>query len=137
VKKDKLSTHKKKAWTQFSIYIRTRDCINSTGNIDRGFCVSCSKVFPFSSLQAGHFIDGRRNAVLFSELGVNSQCYACNISKHGNKIDYWQFMEGKHGREVINELILESHKTVIYKAWDYDQITEKYAKMTELLKGNL
>lgn len=65
---------KNRAWKWFSLYIRARDCIKTTGSISRGKCVTCGKEFNFKDLQAGHFVQGRNNAVLFNELGVNAQC---------------------------------------------------------------
>src|ERR1019366_5424496 len=103
-------------------------------------CVTCPYIYPtigVGCIQAGHFIDGRNNAVLFEEEAIHGQCYSCNVGKHGNKLEYWKFMETTYGREFIDELMIKSHQVVKYQAWDYDQIAEKYAKMTELLKGNL
>lgn len=103
---------KQAAWAAFSLFIRTRD----------PKCVTCGA----ETKQAGHFIDGRRNAVLFSEMGVHGQCAMCNVYLHGNKIKYWLFMEEKYGRKVIDKLILESTQTVQYKTHDYLEIAELY-----------
>lgn len=107
------------AWTAFSAYIRQRD----------PKCVTC--VGP--NQQAGHFIDGRHNAVLFSEKGVHSQCYHCNVGLKGNKIQYWLFMERTYGRKIINKLIAESKNTVQYKANDYLEIAKKYRERAKNL----
>ena len=40
-------------------------------------------------------------------------------------------MEQTYGRDVIDRLVRESNQTVKYKAWDYDEIAEKYRKKTE------
>lgn len=130
---DKLSTHKKKAWTAFSIYIRTRDCLKTTGSVDSGACVTCNVEYPFKQLQAGHWIPGRTNAVLFSEEGVHAQCYGCNNGKNGNPIAYWLFMEVTYGRDTMDRLILDSNQTIKYKTWDYDAIADKYRLMAEEL----
>jgi hypothetical protein len=55
-------------------------------------------------IQAGHFIDGRYNAILFDERGIHPQCMGCNVMLNGRKEEYFVFMEGKYGREVIDEL---------------------------------
>jgi hypothetical protein len=55
------------AWKAFSIYIRTRDCIKTTGDIEYGKCYTCGKIFPFSELDAGHGIGSRRNSILFDD----------------------------------------------------------------------
>jgi len=86
--KKSVSSLKKKAWTLFSIYIRLRDCLKTTGTTEYGKCITCSQTKSFSELQAGHFIAGRSNAVLFDEKGVFAQCYRCNVGLHGNVLEY-------------------------------------------------
>lgn len=100
------------AWKAFSEYIRLRD----------PFCVTCGG----PNQHAGHFIDGRHNAVLFSEMGVHSQCYHCNVGLKGNKVEYWLFMEKKYGRPTINKLLKESKQTVQYKIYDFERIAQEY-----------
>ena len=117
--KSPLKKAKEKAWKAFSLYIRTRD----------GNCVTCGG----ASQQAGHFIDGRHNAVLFSEMGVHGQCYHCNMGLKGNKLEYFLFMEKTYGREVIDRLMLESKQTVIYKTFDYVRIEQEYKDKYEAL----
>ena len=139
-KKPSISSAKEKAWDAFSLYIRTRDCKeyakahpeSNTG--PEAACVTCQRVYPLKSLQAGHFIAGRRNAQLFDEKGVNAQCYGCNIRKKGATDEYWLWMEKKYGREVIDELIAQKHVTLILKAWEYEAIEQTYKdKLKELV----
>jgi len=133
--KDNLSKHKKVAWKAFSDYIRTRDCLLTTGTAESGKCFTCKREYSKAQLQAGHFIDGRKNAVLFSYLGCHAQCYACNVRLHGNKIVYWQEMEKMYGRGVIDALIVESKKTIIYKKFDYDRLAKEFKELKEELNG--
>lgn len=139
-RKASISTSKKKAWTAFSLYIRTRDCVEYAKKhpeLNNGLeapCTTCGRVYPLAKLQAGHFVSGRTNAVLFDERGVNSQCYGCNVKEHGNITAYWVWMERKYGREIIDELMAQRHVTLKRKAWEYDEITEKYKqKLKELV----
>jgi hypothetical protein len=71
---------KAKAWKMFSTYIRLRDCLKTTGTLDKGVCITCGKLCDFKELQAGHYIGGRGNSVLFDEKIVNGQC----LTKHSN-----------------------------------------------------
>lgn len=130
------------AWDAFSLYIRTRDSIKTTGGLEGCLCVSCGDWRPRLGLyciQAGHFISGRTNAVLFSEEGVHGQCQMCNHGVKGrvkptSHIRYYQFMEKEYGKEVIDRLVLESNQIVKYKIWDYQEIEQKYKKkLQELL----
>lgn len=114
-KKSPRAKAKLRAWNAFSAYIRARD----------GLCVTCKSG---TAAQAGHFIDGRHNAVLFSERGVHGQCYHCNIGLKGNKLEYWLFMEKRYGRKVIDQLMHESKQIVIYKIPDFEEIEAKYKK---------
>lgn len=139
--KPSISKSKKKAWETFSTYIRTRDCVaygKRHPELNNGLeapCTTCQRVYPLAKLQAGHFVSGRSNGVLFDERGVNSQCYGCNVREHGNITKYWVWMEENYGREVIDELMAQKFITVKFKAWEYDEMREKYQRMTKELHG--
>ncbi len=126
---------KDKAWNSFSRYIRTRDCIRFTGNPEEGRCITCNRWYPFKQLQAGHFIQGRGNAVLFDERLVYSQCFGCNgnppFGKGGNYVEYFLFMEREWGREKLDEFIALKHSTLIYKIPDFIDIKESYDAKTK------
>jgi hypothetical protein len=102
-------------------------------SVEAGSCFTCNNQFPLKLLQAGHFIDGRHNAVLFSEQGVHAQCYACNVRKHGNKIKYWQQMESRYGRAVIDKLITQSEISIKYSKIDYENLKLKYEQKLQRL----
>jgi hypothetical protein len=72
-----LTQVKKKCWKEFSAYIRLRDCLETTGKTTEGLCYTCGRVYPngkVGGLQAGHFIPGRHNSILFDFDMVKSQC---------------------------------------------------------------
>ena len=128
-KKVSLSKAKKKAWTIFSLYIRTRDAILTTGTKDSCKCVTCGRIYPLKSLgglQAGHFIAGRRNSIIFDERNCHAQCYGCNVMKRGNTTEYWLFMEKEYGRVVIDELLGLDKETKQFKVFELEEIAEKY-----------
>ncbi len=104
-KEPTITTLKKKLWKIFSIYIRMRDCLETTGTTTRGKCCTCGKVYDFANLQAGHFIPGREDSILFDPACVHAQCYRCNVKRSGEWVKYFRFMEKKHGREFIFELM--------------------------------
>lgn len=140
-KKTKRALAKDKAWTAFSRYIRTRDCLRFTGTPDEGQCVTCNRFYPYKKLQAGHFIQGRGNAVLFDERLVYSQCLGCNgnppMGKGGNYVEYFLFMEREWGRAKIDEFRDLKFQTVIYKEFDFVRIREEYdQKYHELLTNH-
>ena len=129
MKKVSVSSAKKKAWNAFSKYIRLRDAIKTTGTKTHARCCTCGTVYPIfgvGCLQAGHFIGGRHNSILFDERGVNAQCYTCNIHKKGAGAEYFLFMEKEHGREVIDEIIRLSRQVKQVKAYEHLETAEKY-----------
>lgn len=92
---------KKKAWELCSRAIRL-EARESDGLVT---CITCGVRLPWNrGIQAGHFIDGRYNAILFDERGIHPQCMGCNVMLNGRKEEYFVFMEEKYGREVIDEL---------------------------------
>jgi len=123
------------AWKAFSIYIRTRDCIRFCGSTDEGMCVTCKRIYPFKQLQAGHFISGRGNAVLFDERLVYAQCVGCNgnppFGKGGNYVEYFRFMIDEVGLEKIDEFRRLKNTTKVYKEYDFVELKELYEQKTK------
>lgn len=131
---------KDKAWDAFSAYIRRRDCIRFSGDPDSGICVTCLQMKSYKELQAGHFIGGRNNAVLFDERIVYSQCGYCNqkppMGLGGNYVSYTLFMLEEWGREKVDEFIKLRHETKPYKLHDFIRIEQEYKEKTKgLLNG--
>jgi hypothetical protein len=135
VKQPSKSTIKLKAWYSFSKFIRTRDCIRTTGTADKGKCITCGEVFNFKDLQAGHFIPGRHNSNLFSERGVHAQCRSCNIWNHGRPLEYRRAIIELYG-DGADELLEEEAKRIKkYSIEDLQDMAVEYKnKYNELLK---
>lgn len=135
-KKQTISSLKKKAWTEFSKYIRMRDCLKTTGTKTHGKCITCGKRYGFKQLQAGHFLAGRNATILFHEDMVNAQCYACNVPKHGNVEEYYPIMLDKYGKKKIEEWKVLKKQT---KRWTKDELIEirkKYKEEYEFIRDN-
>jgi hypothetical protein len=132
-----LSRAKNKAWKYFSIFIRTRDCLKYTGDPTEGMCVTCKLWFPFNQLQAGHFVGGRTNALLFDEEIVHTQCARCNLFLKGNYQAYTLFMLKKHTEEEIEELLSRKFITLKLSTDDFLEIADKYKEKTEQLLREL
>jgi len=135
-KKSKLKSMKamkKLALKWLSIYVRTRDCVKTSGVVDIGNCFTCDKICRFKDLQAGHFIQGRHNVVIFDLRNVHSQCYRCNIPLKSNMIEYYPRMLKKYGKKVIKELKEKDKGTKQFKRWEYEELIKKFKSLT----GNL
>ena len=89
----------------FSTYIRLRDAWeNDDINGEYAKCCTCGEIRHWKTLQAGHFLPGRRSNNLFDERGCHAQCYRCNCCLNGNTIEYFDFMLKQYGKRVINQL---------------------------------
>ena len=124
---------KEKAWKVFSLYIRLKY------SDDDGFvnCVTCGANYYFRELQAGHFIAGRCNSILFYEKGVHPQCRRCNYQE-GNGPMYFIFMEKTYGRDEIDYQIQLKHQTLKRSEFDYQLIHDEYqSKIDRLNKSYL
>ena len=135
-----VSKAKKRAWSAFSAYIRLRDAKRTTGTLNEAKCCTCGKVYPAfgkGCLQAGHFIAGRNNAILFEETCVHAQCYMCNVTHKGASLEYFYFMEKTYGREEIDRLRTLSKTIKKLSPHDLLEIEAKYEeKAKELRNGN-
>jgi len=100
---------KAEAWRLFSLFIRMRDCLRTTGSVEYGECITCNNTLPFEELQAGHFIPGRHNTNLFSEKGVHAQCKRCNLFLGGNQLEYRRQIIKLYG-EGYDEVLEEENK---------------------------
>lgn len=136
-KKLSKSKPKLKAWKAFSSYIRLRDCVKTMGNKDYGQCFTCGVIKERKSLQAGHFVDSRCNAILFVEEIVNAQCVQCNFFKSGNKDRYTPKMVAIWGIDRVEEF--QNLKNIVkeYSIEDYLEIERIYKdKFIKLYKEN-
>lgn len=124
-KRVKTSTLKKKAWTEFSIFIRTR------GADEHGMatCCTCGCRKHWKEMQAGHFIRGRLNGNLFDERGVWPQCYSCNVGRQGNVVEYYEWMLANHGPEVIADLKRQNSQTKKWAPGELEELFQKYRSL--------
>ena len=142
MKKPKKLTYgksKKKTWALFSLYIRTRDALKTTGTLTEALCITCDRRYPLKAvggLQAGHFIAGRHMSILFDERNVHAQCYGCNVMKKGNMVSYYKKMLKMYGQETIDELEELDKTERQYKVYElmelYNELTLKLASLTNL-----
>ena len=131
VKKKSMSKVKKRVWDIFSKYIRTRDCLKTTGCASFGLCITCGKRYHFKLLQAGHFVAGRHNANLFNEKGTHAQCYNCNINLRGNTLEYRRQIIKLYGEGA--DLEIEEEASQI-KKFTFEELEQLESDLKEKLK---
>ena len=137
MKKPTKRSLKKKCWEAFSRYIRTRDCIRTTGCPDWGLCITCGKRYHFKLFQAGHFISGRHLSNLFSERGTHAQCYNCNINLKGNTLEYRRQIIKLYGEGVDLELEATARQNRQIKPFEYIEMIDRFKQKTEELYDTL
>ena len=109
MKKQTVSTMKKKAWAVFSKWIRNRD-----GNR----CFTCGKVGEGSGMHAGHYIPRSLSSYLyFDERNVHAQCFRCNIHLFGNADEY----ASRLGEKAVHDLRRDKGK---YKQWTVEELQQ-------------
>ncbi len=130
MKKPSKSSLKKKLWKLVSEYIRRRDANND------GFaeCVTCGVVKHWKELQAGHFVGGRRNSIIYELTNIHPQCYGCNVCKYGETLKYLDFMLEKYGQAEVSRLRSLNEKSVNFSIQDYEEMIEKFKKKLLELK---
>ena len=133
-KKQKTVAHLKNKvlWPLFSKYIRLKYAKDGMCQ-----CVTCKKWLPAfgkGCVQAGHFIPGRHNSVLYDERQVYPQCYHCNVHLKGNTVEYYTFMLNVHGKEVIDELRDLDKQTKQYKRYEIEEMIDWYRMRVDALE---
>lgn len=133
--KKSLPKLKKKCWDLFSIYVRMRDGLRTTGSIEWGLCITCGKRYHFKMLQAGHLVTGRRSAGLFSERGVNAQCAHCNLHLKGNTLKYRRKIVAMYGEGADLEIEHEAEGIRKFTIPEIEEMMEDYKQKIEELKN--
>jgi hypothetical protein len=122
-KKKSLRSLKKKAWELLSKAIRLERRQGPARLVE---CVSCQRQMPWKQIQAGHFIDGRFNSILFDERGIHPQCSMCNVVYNGRKEEYFIYMERTWGREIIDDLRAQRNRQVNFTTEDLEAMIKQY-----------
>ena len=108
----------------------------TTGSPDYGKCVTCGNVFHYNDLQAGHFLPGRYNAILFDERGVHAQCRGCNIFGGGQQAKYRAFMERVYGFDVIEELQVLTRAYKKFTIEEHREETDRLNRWAQIIEDN-
>ena len=135
MKKMTVARYKKtKAWPTFSIFIRMRDCLRTTGCSSFGLCITCGKRYHFKLLQAGHYIPGRHNQNLFEETGCHAQCYNGNINLKGNTHVYNKKLKELYGDDHPDWLYSNAQITRQYNLPELEELVADLKERIKLLE---
>lgn len=118
---------KKRVWKEFSIFIRTM----GAGPEGLQQCFTCSHIAHWKTLEAGHLVPGRTNAVLFNELAVKPQCRRCNGHFRGNTIVYYPKLVGLIGQEAVDQIVAQRDVTHKWQPGELLGLLEHYRSLNK------
>jgi hypothetical protein len=133
----KSSGPKATAWKWFSMYIRLRDAIATTGSPDSCRCITCKNVFPIMYIQAGHMLGGRTGGILFDETMVYGQCKSCNCDHGGEYQAFKMIMVERNGIEWYELKEQARHSNSKMGDFECKLIAEEYRKKYKELLGRI
>jgi len=121
MRKQSLSTLKKKLWKVFSKFIRERD---------KGICFICGRRCESLGYHAGHFIPKSVGGLelYFHEDNVHGCCYHCNINLGGNLYEYGL----KLGKDRVDKLYALKGKVQKWTEEDYLNKIKYYETFSKL-----
>jgi len=126
-------TDRDRASEEMMRYIRVRRCLETTGLAFVGICFTCERRFHIEYLDAGHFISGRRNAVLFDVKCIRLQCNFCNVINHGQPQLYRKKMIKLFGKEWVEERKRRAKRVIKNNQIDFAKLRAGIKRMTEKL----
>jgi len=105
---DTIRKKEKKLRKVFSLYIRLRDAIATTGNITYCRCVTCKRSVRVTSweLHAGHCFQGKNLWSKYNEQNVHAQCMQCNYDTETQwkKEIHMDYIEKTYGKNVLHDI---------------------------------
>ncbi len=124
---------KRQAWNWLSKALRL-EAADDRGNC---VCVTCGARQPWQETDAGHWISGRRESILFAEDGIHPQCHKCNRYHHANPwgvtakkkavdeaYDAWMLKEYGQGR--LDELLKRNQVSKTHSLGELLEMIEGY-----------
>lgn len=128
-KKKSLRSLKAKCWSLFSEYVRRKHA-NHNGIAE---CYTSGERAHWKTLQCGHAIGGRHNAVLFDEDICRPQTVAENVFRRGNYPVFTTRLIEENGMDWWKAKLENSRRVVKYTRSDLEALIDRYKeKLKEL-----
>jgi hypothetical protein len=89
-------------------------------------CVTCGKRDHYKKMDAGHFIPGRRQSILFIEENLHPQCVYCNRHLYGNTAEYGLYMLKRYGKKKVEQLRAAKNQTKTYTRHELADMRDGY-----------
>jgi hypothetical protein len=130
-----ISKLKKEVSEVLGQYVKLRDALRTTGDLNYCKCITCTILKPRKEFHAGHFIDRRHNVTLFDETNIHAQCPRCNVYLDGNILEYRRQIIRLYGEGYDVQLEDKAMEIKHFTRDELIELKEKYTqKVRELLK---
>lgn len=114
----------------FSKYIRLKEAAPMTGLVK---CISCGRTYDWRDIQNGHYASRANMATRWSETNCHPQCYACNVMRHGNMIEYRHALVKLYGEQGVEQIEAEAHTTRKFAEWELEDMIKYYTALVAML----
>jgi len=130
MKHKSLKYYKKRADRLFSLFIRQRDAVDGVSR-----CITCGTPHSWRYLDAGHFMQAKKEATRYHLKNAHCQCKGCNNKNwnQGEQFLHGQYIDKRYGAGTAEKLSILS-KVECKRGWlDYQIIGDE---LLEKLKSN-
>lgn len=126
--------NQEKADRAFSHYVRTRDCLRTTGSVEYGRCFTCGNAVPYAESQCGHFIKRACKALRYERRNAHLQCKECNEFFGGNMDVYEANVLALYGADILTEFYnMRWYSAKTYSAVDLVDVEKQFKYMRSQL----
>ena len=124
MRKETISSLKKKADAIFSKFIRLRDA-DWKGEAR---CFTCAIKKRWQEMDCGHYEDRGHNSTRYCERNCQIQCKPCNIWRAGRKTIFAVELRKKYGKGILEELRKQAEQTKQFTKDELEEIIERYKR---------
>jgi len=114
----------------FAKFIKARD---SDGEYFT--CICCRETKPISQFNACHYHSRRYLSLRYDETNVNGGCIYCNKWLSGNIQEYTKALEKKHGKEIIELLLIRKNNICKMDRFKYEMLITQFTEKLKMTKN--
>lgn len=112
--------------------VRRLEASNKSGFLH---CYICGQVVHWKHAQLMHYISRAKKTVRFDDMNCHAGCYTCNVTKHGNLIEYKNKLILQYGESALYYLEQKSKEKNRYTVVQLQEdIQELILRKEKLLK---
>ena len=135
-KTDSMKSVRAKADKWFSRFVRLRGTTEAMIRGRRyGLCVTSNKYCHITSLDTGHWLSRRHDAIRWNEKNAHCQRKCDNRYRQGEQYLMGRYIDKKYGEGTTKELHIASKLTRPYHKFEIEAIAQQYKTKCALLLG--